>query len=180
MRSMSLQYLRKMGSMEQIFTIFNDLKIDGWGPAAGIQRIEGLSQIPLDRFQSIWNRLHSKYQSFQCQFLTVPDTKSYDSIYIGCKPFQIIKYQPGEMDIFEILKREMNHRFLLLNDLNLTAEDIKNHKYSISDIPPVYRIYLVDDWWCLNINHAIADGMGIGAITRDLVKRYQNPLFLLF
>eukprot|EP01084_Bolivina_argentea_P068725 125101_1 len=152
-----LRKYRRMGSMEQIFTILNEHKLNGWGPAAGVSEITNLSEIPLSRIQKLWNKVHYKYESLQAQFLTVKSVYKYDWIYIGCIPFNIIKCD-NNTNIDELLLKELNSRYLLLNDLNITDSDIINNKYNITKIPPLYRILICNNYLLLNYNHAIADG----------------------
>eukprot|EP01084_Bolivina_argentea_P037859 70005_1 len=170
-----LRHFRKMGSMEQIFTIFNDDKIAGWGPMTGVEKINGLSKIPLETIQSCWNKIHAKYQSFQCQILTTSNVNEYDDIYIGCVPFKIIRCNGEDQD--KLLVKELNHRFLLLNDLNLSHQDIIDGKYDINNIPPLYRIFIIDDWLLLNFNHCTADGLSFIAMLNDFLALLNNDTF---
>eukprot|EP01083_Nonionella_stella_P115073 340747_1 len=163
----SLQYFRKMGSMEQLFTIFNDLKINAWGPAVGVHKISNLSSISLDKLQEFWNMIHCKYEAYQTQIMTVEDVNEYGDIYLGVLPFTIIKY---DGDIHELTRREINHRFLLLNDFDITAQDITNHNYSVNSVCPLYRVFICSDYFVLNINHAIGDGMSLATVMRDLLR----------
>eukprot|EP01084_Bolivina_argentea_P236402 397490_1 len=158
---MKLRHFRKLGSMEQLFPVFNDLKINGWGPVAGAYKIPGLSQIPLTTIQNIWNKIHSKYESLQTQILTIDNIYEYDDFYIGCLPFQIIKCDSPKHNVHQIIKREANSRYLLLNDYNLTAKDIKKGNYNIKNINPLYRIFICDDYFVLNYCHSIGDGLSV-------------------
>eukprot|EP01084_Bolivina_argentea_P037860 70006_1 len=168
-----LRFFRKMGSMEQIFPIFNEYKIEGWGPMVGCSKIPGLSELPLEKIQSMVNQMHAKYQSFQCQFLTVPDTTQYDDIYIGLPPTKVIQL-PSGTDPNKMVLREMNHRFLLLNDLNLTTEKLKNGNYNINKIPTLYRVFLWDNYLLFNWNHAIIDGISNGFVMFDVLSLLNN------
>eukprot|EP01084_Bolivina_argentea_P254676 428199_1 len=164
-----LRFYRKMGSMEQIFTIFNDIKtIKGWGPMAGIDTITGLSQIPLDKLQSLWNKIHLKYEQLQIQVLTVPNINEYDDLYIGCLPFQFIK-KDDNADIHKLVVEELNHQYILLNDCNLTSNDMKTGNYDINKIPPLYRIFVIKDSLLLSFNHAIGDGVSMFAMITDFL-----------
>eukprot|EP01084_Bolivina_argentea_P088367 159554_1 len=134
---MSLRKYRYMGSMEGLFTIFNDLKI-AWGSAAGAQLIPGLREISDNKLEAMWKKIHSKYHSLQVQFLTNNDSiYEYDPIYIGTIPFKIIRLNGANVN--KILVKELNYRFLLLNDFGLTSKDLENNSYDINKILPLYR-----------------------------------------
>eukprot|EP01083_Nonionella_stella_P049397 131657_1 len=170
-----LRKYRRMGSMEQIFTIFNDYKI-GWGAAAGLSHISKLSEIPLHKVQALWNKVHYKYEALQAQYLTVPSVYQFDWIYIGCVPFKIIKCEEP-IDLHQLLVRELNFRYLLLNDLNITQSDITHNKYDIADIPPLYRIIICGDHWMLSYNHGIGDGMSWTMLFNDFMCLLNGDTF---
>eukprot|EP01084_Bolivina_argentea_P255095 428976_1 len=172
---MSLRKYRDMGSMETLFTIFNDLKIS-WGAGGGAHLIPGLNKFPDYKLQAIIDKIHSKYHSLQVQFLTKNDSVyEYDPIYIGTKPFKIIRL--NDANINEILVKELNHRFLLLNDFNLTTKDIENNNYDLAKISPLYRVVLVDDYLIFTYQHAVGDGTTLISIIQDFICLLNGNTF---
>eukprot|EP01084_Bolivina_argentea_P283558 485678_1 len=167
-----LRKYRRIGSMEQLFVCLNDLKLD-WGAACSCVKVDGLSQISTNKLQAIWNKLFNKYESLQSQILTIKSMYQFDWVYIGCLPYKISRHEtPTHKEdlLHELYLKEMNHRFLLLNDFNLTAEDIENKKYDIHAISPLYRIVIYNDYIIINIQHAIGDGLCLLELQQEFMK----------
>eukprot|EP01084_Bolivina_argentea_P255096 428977_1 len=172
---MSLRKYRDMGSMEGLFTIFNDLKIP-WGTSGGAQLIPGLHEISDDKLQAIWDKIHSKYHLLQVQILTKNDNiYEYDPIYIGILPFKIIRLNGS--NVHTILVKELNYRFLLLNDFNLSVTDIENNNYDITKISPLYRVIFIDDYFIFTNQHAIVDMTSLTSIYTDFICLLNGNTF---
>eukprot|EP01084_Bolivina_argentea_P316355 548341_1 len=138
----TLRKYRRMGSMEQLFVFLNELKLN-WGSAVSMAKIDGLSNISTPKLQTICNQLYKKYESLQSTYLTVHTIYNFDWVYTGVQPFQIIRHNSNHHDtdfLHKLYVTEMNWRYLLLNDYNLTETDIQNKKYDMKTISPLYRV----------------------------------------
>ena len=167
---------RRMGSMEQPFTMFEPHDVT-FAAAAGILTIPGLSEIPKDRLQTLWNKIHKKYKCLQCQYLMVDSLDEYDWVYIGILPPDLLFLDAKTSDLHKLLNRECNHRFILLNHCGLTENNLDVTKdYDINKIPALYRLFIIGDSLLFNGHHGLFDGYTSNRMIRDYLYLLNDDI----
>eukprot|EP01084_Bolivina_argentea_P250493 419698_1 len=152
-----LRLYRKLGCLEQKWTIFHNYNIGGIGTGVSFVKINGLSKISDEKIQNISDRIHAKYEALQCQILSIDDVNEYDTLYIGVSPPKIKRYDDDTL-FHKLVAECLNFKFKLLNDFGLNDDDdIKQGDYNIKDIEPLYFRLICGDNLITYYCHVVLD-----------------------
>lgn len=143
-----LKKLRRMGSMEQLFTMLHPMNVE-WGSCVSYVKINDLSKIPLSTLQKLWDKMHYKYVIFGCQYLITPNEHEFDLIYHGLPSSKMLSLTGNDNDFHEYIVKALNYRYLVLNDFNLNENNIETAKYDLNKIPHLYSICRYNDYLVL-------------------------------